>query len=345
MRLVSIAIFFLLSNLSCTASSVHNDSREPFFDQTVALVAEVKEFGRTISIEPSEALRKTSLAKTTNSILWLWFQKLGTLALQTPIDIRTSVTFLEPKGQVPLNQLYHFGKYSVYLRQADEFGDSISVITPDFVKESVLRKVELVLHEDLHDDKNFALIWEYEESLVNAIGLLATIDFFNAKGDENNAQQALQLLEERRRVSRDISALTLDAVNLFRLFNLENARKNVFDRLSSYPTYKRYYENDLNDLETIMAHSSDKNFAKMLALEAKISHDFVYYRYFDRIVKLREKIGSLKTLVEELKQVNKRIGKFDVTAWYIESGPFQSYGDIVDKYLVELEKKYEDCLR
>jgi hypothetical protein len=93
MRLVSIAIFFLLSNLSCTASSVHTGSREPFFDQTVALVAEVKEFGRTISIEPSEALRKTSLAKPTNSILWLWFQKLGTLALQTPIDIRTSVTF------------------------------------------------------------------------------------------------------------------------------------------------------------------------------------------------------------------------------------------------------------
>ena len=41
----------------------------------------------------------------------------------------------------------------------------------------------------------------------------------------------------------------------------------------------------------------------MSALEAKISHDLAYYKYYDRIVSLYENRGELRTLIRDLKKV------------------------------------------
>ncbi len=57
-------------------------------------------------------------------------------------------------------------------------------------------------------------------------------------------------------------------------------------------------------------------------LEAKISHDLMYYRHFDRIISLYEKVGDLKTLIAELKQAPEK-------------------DEATDHFLDELEKKYE----
>jgi len=41
-----------------------------------------------------------------------------------------------------------------------------------------VRRVMVVLHEDLHGDANFALPWEIEEGLVTPLGYLAAAAFF-----------------------------------------------------------------------------------------------------------------------------------------------------------------------
>jgi hypothetical protein len=338
MRRLLRAILLLLNLASCTFTSAREEENKTLPDQTVSLVTKVREFGKTIGIEPSEALGRASVAKPATSILWLWFQKFGTLALRAPIDIKTSVTFSAAKEQALLNRLYHTGGYSVYIRQGNQFGDARSVITPDFVDDSVLRKVEVVLHEDLHDNKNFALLWEHEESLVNALGLLAAVEFLKSKGDEANAKRAQALMQERRAVSREMIALTERVVQLFRNPVLDDARKTVFDLLPSYPAYYRDYERDVKGLQDIYrSNLGDRKIDRMLPLEAKISHDFAYYRYFDRVVALYERVGSLKTLIEELKQLNDRVKNLDVERPYGDSGIFAQYGDAIDQYLSELE--------
>jgi hypothetical protein len=308
-------------------------------DQTASLVAEVREFARSVGIESSEALGRTGARQPAHSVLWLWYQRFGTLALRAPIDIRTTMTFSAPKEQARLSQLYHRGGYSLYLRQGNQFGDSQAVITPDFAGDSLLRKVEVVLHEDLHDSKNFALLWEYEESLVNPLGLLAAVEFFKSKGDVDNIKRAQALLEERREVSRQMNALTERAVDLFRNPALDEARKSVFDLLPSYPTYYRYYKQDLRDLQEIyQSNAGDRTSYEMLPLEAKISHDFVYYRYFDRIVALAERVGNFKSLLEELKPLN-RVLDADAARVHADREIFANQGAAIDKYLSELERR------
>jgi hypothetical protein len=329
---------------------VHADENDSILAETVALVKEVKEFGKTLGIEPSEALRRTYKKKTPHSIVWLWYQRFGTLALRTPIDIRTQMEFSASKEQAPLNLLYQLPSYSVYFRQGDQFGAPDSVITPDFMKDSRSRKVEVVLHEDLHDDKNFALVWEYEESFVNSLGILAALEFFKFKGDEESAKQIQAYIQDKREVSRQLNDLTQKAVNLFREPPLDHARRKVLCLIfpdkdcssSDYAAYSRYYKNDLEALGDMNPRNlTDNKLDKTLVLEAKISHDFAYYRYFDRVVALYDKVGSFKKLFNEIKQVNKKVPDVKVPRGDINSEAFQKYWEVIDRYLRELDKKYK----
>jgi hypothetical protein len=58
-------------------------------------------------------------------------------------------------------------------------------------------------------------------------------------------------------------------------------------------------------------------------LEAKLSHDLAYFRYFDAIVSLAEKAVTLKALIAELKKL-----------------PRHSTLDSADKFLQSLSAKY-----
>src|SRR6185312_3106012 len=153
---------------------------------TATLIEEVKSFGKSLGIEPSPALSRTTQDTQPVSMLWLWMQRAGTLALDSPIDVRLAIGFSTEKERLKIEQVYRVDGYSVYYRQGNEFADSRSVATIGFAAEPLVRRVMVVLHEDLHGDANFALPWEIEEGLVTPLGYLAAAAFF----EENNDQAA-----------------------------------------------------------------------------------------------------------------------------------------------------------
>ncbi len=64
----------------------------------------------------------------------------------------------------------------------------------------------------------------------------------------------------------------------------------IVSLISSYPVYHRHFERQIR-----RQHPET-------AIEAKLSHDLAYYRYFDRIVALYERIGDLKALIDDLRK-------------------------------------------
>ena len=58
-------------------------------------------------------------------------------------------------------------------------------------------------------------------------------------------------------------------------------------------------------------------------LEAKLSHDLAYYRFFDRIAALAELAPTLKLLIDDLKTL-----------------PPDATADLTEKFLVDLNAKY-----
>lgn len=259
--------------------------------QTAALVQEVKNFGRSLGIEPTEALSRTAREGPPLSMLWLWMQREGTLALNGPLDIRTAVGYSAEKERVKVEQVYRVEGYSVYYRQGSEFADPRSVATAGFADESLGRRVKVILHEDLHGDVNFALPWEIEEAIVTPLGSLAAIEWFRWKGDEKNLQGAIASLNEDRQLSRDLTALTERAQKIFTSEPIEVAKQKILALLGDYGAYQKQFARQVRD-----QHAPT-------ALEAKLSHDLAYYRYFDRIAALAERAPDLQTLIADLKTI------------------------------------------
>ena len=280
----------LLTLCSCTVMRPERDVEEKLLRDTLALVREVKEFERTLSIEPTEALIRSSQQKPVTSMLWIWLQKLGTIATRAPIDARIGITFSLPKEQVPLDRIYRAPGYSHYFRQGNQFGDEGSVITLDFAREKIAAKVKVIIHEDLHDDRNFDLPWEHEEALITPIGMLAALQFLQHKADPEGVSDMERAIDEERQLSRELTALVREAEQIFATVPVLEGRKKVSGLLASYPVYSRYYFYQVNDQDAD------------LALEAKLSHDLAYYKYFDRLVALYERMGDLKTILLELKK-------------------------------------------
>lgn len=305
------ALSLLLGFIGRSVGQEPKDEEATLLQDTLSLVAEVKSFGKSLGIEPSEALSQSTREKPAHSMLWLWLQRFGTLAVRAPIDMRIGLGFASTRDKLPLQQLYNAGGYSIYYRQGDQFGDQRSVITAEFARGSLREKAEVILHEDLHDDRNFDLPWEIEESIVTPLGALAALKFVESKGDEASAKMASAKIEEARTLSRELNTLVGEGQKLFDLEPLADARKKLVALFPSYPTYERWFKFQLDgqDPDT--------------ALEAKVSHDLAYYRYYDRIVSLYEKGGDLKTLIQDLKKI-----------------PRQSDAESVAQFLGNLEEKY-----
>jgi len=303
----AMVILVMLSSCSTVAPRGGSDRLR----QTAGLIEEVKAFGKTLGIEPTEALRRTSQSGLALSMLWLWMQKEGTLALRGPVDIRLAIGLNVEKEAPKLEQVYRVDGYSVYHRQGSEFADPRSVATVDFAEEALVRRAKVILHEDLHGDVNFELAWEIEEAIVTPLGSLAAIEYLRHKGDEKNLQNALASLAEERRVSAELLALVGEAEKIFAAGKLDDAKQKILDRLAKFPNYQRQFER-----QTREQHSGT-------VLEAKLSHDLAYYRYFDVIAGLAEKAPALRTLIEDLKQLPKDAGHA-----------------VLDKHLRELGAKY-----
>jgi len=257
--------------------------------QTAGLVEEVKVFGKTLGIEPTPALSRTTKDGPALSMLWIWMQRVGTLALRAPVDIRTAIGFNTDSERLKIEQVYRVDGYSVYYRQGNEFADSRAVTTIGFAEEPIVRRVKVILHEDLHGDANFALPWEIEEAIVTPLGSLAAVEYFRYKNDEINWQNAVASVSEERKVARELTAVVVEAEKIFAAENVDTAKQKILAMLPNFPAYYRQFER-----QTRGQHAAT-------VLEAKLSHDLAYYRYFDRIATLAEIAPNLKVLIDDLK--------------------------------------------
>jgi hypothetical protein len=280
--------FLLCGVISCTlATPAAEDAQR--LQETVALVDEVKAFETRLGIEPTQSLSNSSGRQSSLSMLWVWLQRVGTLALRGPMDIRMAIGFYADKERIPLERVYRVEGYSVYYRQGNEFADGRAMTTVGFAAEGAVRRVKVVIHEDLHGDRNFDLPWEVEEGIVTPLGSLAAVEFFRQKGDDQNLQRARAGLEEERALSRELAAIIERAEKLFAIEPVEEAKKKILSMLSEYPVYQRQFARQ----------TAGQNLATVI--EAKLSHDWVYYRYFDAIAALAESSGDLKGLIAQLK--------------------------------------------
>jgi len=309
-RFGQVAGFFLLllGFSSCTLTRVNMAER---LEENARLVEDVKDFGKTLGIEPTEALSRTTEERPALSMLWLWMQRVGTLALHAPIDIRMAIGFTAAKEELKLEQVYRVDGYSVYYRQGNEFADSRSVATVAFAGEGIVRRVKVILHEDLHGDVNFDLPWEVEESIVTPLGSLAAVEFFKRKGDQETLQRALESVQEERQYARELNTLVAEAEKLFQSKPVEEAKDQILELIPAYPVYDRQFQRQIAGQHP------------PTVLEAKLSHDLAYYRYFDQIAALSEKVGDLRTLIDDLKKLTR-----------------DSHQDELQVYLQQLKARY-----
>src|SRR5437870_462438 len=150
------AVLLTCSLCSCAVAQ-RQESDASRLRETAAVVEEVKAFEKSLGIEPTAALSQTTQNAPALSMLWFRMQRSGTLALRKPVDIRMAVGFSTFKEQLKLEQVYRVDGYSVYYRQGNEFADPRSIATVGFAEEGMVRRVKVILHEDLHGDKNFDL--------------------------------------------------------------------------------------------------------------------------------------------------------------------------------------------
>jgi hypothetical protein len=306
---VVVALATQLLAISC--ATVHGPDSAARLRQTANLIGEVKAFGKSIAIEPTAALSRTVREGPALSMLWLWMQREGTLALNGPMDIRTAIGYWAESERVKVERIYRVDGYSVYYRQGDEFADSRSVATPGFAEERLARLVKVVLHEDLHGDNNFALPWEIEEAIVTPLGSLAAAEYFRQKADERNLRSALASLADERQASKELNALVARAQLTFAQEKIDGAKEKILAILGEYPAYQKQFERQVRGQHT------------PTVLEAKLSHDLAYYRYFDSIVTLAESAPSLKMIIEDLKSI-----------------PASATHAVVEEHLRSLRSKY-----
>lgn len=308
------AVLFAAIFSACTLTSGTGENAASGLQETASLVQEVKAFGRTIGIESTEALSRTAQPQQpTLSMLWFWLQRDGTLALGHPIDIWMAMGFATEKGRVPLEQVYRVENYSVYYRQGNEFADERSVATVGFASEGAVRRVMVILHEDLHGDVNFDLRWEIEESIVTPLGLLAAVEFFRQKQDTENLARAVDTVELQREYARELNVIAGQAQEILKREPVPAAKNKVLQLISNYPTYNKYFQRQISGQHP------------PTVLEAKLSHDLAYFHYFDQIVGLSEKAPDLKTLISDLKKLRHDASHEDL-----------------EKYLQQLESTYSN---
>lgn len=118
-------------------------------------------------------------------------------------------------------------------------------------------------------------------------------------------------MEEERKFSRELDALAEEAERLFKAEPLEGAKRKILTLISTFSTYQREFRRQI---------AGQNSFT---ALEAKLSHDLAYFKYFDAIASLSERAPNLKTLIADLKKL-----------------PRDTRHDGLESYLQELSTRY-----
>ena len=63
--------------------------------------------------------------------------------------------------------------------------------------EPIVRRVKVILHEDLHGDVNFALPWEIEEGIVTPLGSFAAVEYFRWKNEQKEFAKCRDVFRRR----------------------------------------------------------------------------------------------------------------------------------------------------
>lgn len=320
------AILFALSLTSCTtinvsANNYTNAKDEKILAEAVVLSKQVKEFEKSIGIEPTLILTKTSNESPPFSTIVIYLHRRGAIANKPKIDF--TFIFSKQISDTPINRAYTFNKdFSVYWRRTEAIASNDEVtITPDFAKSSKLRQVEVNIHEDLHKNMVHLYDTEYTESLVTPIAYIAAMLFFEKAGDLENAQNTKYYMEYFRRISADLNGLSKEVHKIFENNEIYfgDAQEKVYNIIITSKYYSLHYIDKTKNIVKMGANIRDP-------LEALISHDLYYLKDFDRVVSLYEKIGDLKTLIEEIK-----------------NAPAET--EAVKNYLDKLEQKYSKPVR
>ncbi|MBI2122076.1 MAG: hypothetical protein HYT98_03055 [Candidatus Sungbacteria bacterium] len=288
-------------------------SEEELLRETAALSKEVKEFGKTIGIEPSAVLTKTALEAPRQDWLVVMAQKRGTLALHEPIEMEFWLYFSESPRKIIQNWYLYNKSYSIYTRLGEQLADKGSTITPDFAKEELMRKVDVILHEDLHMNTEHLRGTINQEAIITPLATLAALKFFEYAEDRANYTKTEALIQRYRAISRELNDFVKTVLDIFLHIPEEEWYEKIFEIAEDYPNYMAEFR---NIGESLNQESLEEN-----RLEAKISYDYLYHKYFDRVVALYEKCGDLKLLIADLKK-----------------SPAET--SALEAYLAELEKKY-----
>src|SRR3989338_6570676 len=285
-------IIILFSSSSSRAQNADDD--EKLLRETSELSQKVKEFGKTLGIEPSDALTKTTLEAPRQAWISVMAQKRGTIALQESIDIEFRLYFSESPRKIIQDWYLYNKNYSVYTRLGEQLADKASTITPDFARETLTRKVDVILHEDLHMNTKHLLGTINEEAIVTPLATLAALNYFENTGDHANYTRTKTLIQRYRAISRELNDFVKNVLDIFLHAPKENWYEKISEIAPDYPNYITEFRN--------IGDSLDPESPEEDRLEAKISHDYLYYKYFDRVVSLYEKCGDLKWLIADLKK-------------------------------------------
>lgn len=286
--------FLLTIMVILNYTSVFADKKtdEKLLREITILSQEVKKFEPLLGIKPTKALTKSALDKRPITAIYIYLQKEGTIALNSKIDQVLRLTFSGPRDSVLLREveLWNSGYY-YYLRKEDAFANKEAVISRSLIERSYVYRVEAIFHEDIHQMFE-DLPWQTNESFTTALSILATLRFFEARGDTASTEKTLKYLTECKFICSDILAIAFFAKNLFRNEPLKEARLHILEFLmisKKDSKYSRYLDN-----RSVLY---DQGFN-----EAVISHDLGYFRWFNYIMRLYEETRDFKTLLTDLQR-------------------------------------------
>src|SRR3990167_3712501 len=124
-------IFLGAASWAKASGQATEKSDEELLKETVLLSQTVKEFEKTLGIEPSEALSQSTLEKPASSLTWIWIQETGATALTKPFWAVVYIKFSVPKERVPIDwiNIGSGASLSYYFRQENIFSHPAAVRT------------------------------------------------------------------------------------------------------------------------------------------------------------------------------------------------------------------------
>lgn len=195
-----------------------------------------------------------------------------------PVELQSFVSDLEET-----ENFYKDAGYSTFRRKVYDFSDSTGCnLNSDFLDNSLVRKVELVLHEDFHynmrvRNQGFSGDIYISESAASVVGLAGAVEFCaQAYGwDSTELYAAKRKLKSHR--SKALASIDL--------YNLGDKIRKMDKSL------KRKIYSKGRSLLMLLVHD--------YANDARFEADMPYYMHFNKILQIYKK-SDIRNLVETL---------------------------------------------